>query len=128
SITSVGQGFDERTWRRIWRGLGVCRTSKHAVLLFVVQVELCPKSIGGMGNVCVLSDGSKRILVHHFSRACQGHRRWDLWSSDLLLRTDHGLLASAEGTATFRSCAQSSQRARIGGPRRAMPLAFTRAA
>src|SRR6266550_2112861 len=48
---------------------------ENAILLFVVQVELYPKSIGGMGNLCVLSDGSVRILVHHLSRACEGRRR-----------------------------------------------------
>src|SRR6266568_5528490 len=90
-------------------------TSKHAVLLFVVQVELYPKTIGGVGNVCVLADGSQRILVHHFPRACEGRRRWDLWSSDLLLRTDNGLLAPAKGITTFRSCARSSKRVSRGG-------------
>src|SRR5882672_10655794 len=68
-----------------------------------------------MGNVCVHSDGSVRILVHHFSRACEDHRRWDLWSSDLLLRTDNGLLAPAKRITTFRSSAQSSQQFSTGG-------------
>src|SRR5207245_8255601 len=88
-----------------------------AVLLFVVQVELYPKSIGDVGNVCVIADGSQRILVHHFPRACEGRRRWDLWSSDLLLRTDNGLLAPVKGITTFRSCARLSQRPRTGGRR-----------
>src|SRR5207253_1220458 len=46
-------------------------------------------------------DGSVRILVHHLSRACEGHARSGLWTSHLLFRADHGLLAPAEGITTF---------------------------
>src|SRR5260221_13153396 len=64
-----------------------------------------------MGNVGVRTDGSVRLRVHHFSRADEGRPSWDLWSSDLLVRTDDGLLASAEGITTFRSRTESTQRA-----------------
>src|SRR4030095_4404412 len=85
-----------------------------------------------MGNVGVHSDGSVRLLIHHFSRAWEGRLRCDLWNSDLPLRTDNGLLASAEGITAFRSCARSSKPVSPDGRRLTMsssrwPRALVRA-
>jgi len=52
------------------------------------------------GNVGVVSDGSKRVVAHHFSRACEGRQRFDLWSSYLLLRMTMGFWLLLKGLRT----------------------------
>src|SRR4029079_7778759 len=101
--------------RCVQRRPGARRASKYCLLLPVVQVPLHPERIGVRRSVCVISAVSVRILVHHLSRACEGRRRRDLWSSHLLLRTDNGLLAPAKWITTLRSCARSSERVSTGG-------------
>ena len=81
--------------RRVQCWLGVFRTSRHRLLLFVAQVRLYPESLGRLGSVFVIPALDLHVCLHHFSRALEGRDRSVLRRSYLCFRTNNGLLASA---------------------------------